>query len=598
MEGPVPRVATPTQEEIDWILGIISPWLEVGLTRDGRDRRLRRCAPAGGPGPRVARRPPGADLSRRHVVRDHGDGRITVTGGKLTTYRRMAQDVVDLITDVPCRTARIAVVGAAAARCAGSRRPDDPGPAGPPVRQRGRRRVGARASPGPGCASRSPTGVAVLGVELAFGVEAEGALDVADLLERRTRLVAGARRSRGGRPGAPGRRRRVLPLSRAAQGPRPAPGRPPMLVSPGGHADRKGFVMAGAAGASEQGAVDAGRRLAAVLALVTGALALVAVLAFTVGSVRPPRRWRWSGRGSPSPAGGTWWPTAGPSRIAGGVAGSGRARGPRGEPACSAGGSLLGPARGGRPGRRPRPTSPDAPPAGTWPRSSPPTSAPPRAPGPAPGPDHEPEVGRREGREVRPRRGVPGSRHRAGGPRRRATTSSRSPRTPWPAAPTCSGMAGGDGSQALVATVAMKHGLPHVVVPAGTRNHLALDLGLDRDDVVGALDAFGSGIPRTDRPGDGQRPGLRQQRVAGPLRRDRGLRGLPRREAAHRPRHPARPPGRQRRLPRPALRRRPRRGPRHRRRRPGVQQPVRAGLARRRRDPRADGHRRCSAWCP
>lgn len=59
------------------------------------------------------------------------------------------------------------------------------------------------------------------------------------------------------------------------------------------------------------------------------------------------------------------------------------------------------------------------------------------------------------------------------------------------------GMAGGDGSQALVATVAMKHGLPHVVVPAGTRNHLALDLGLDRDDVVGALDAFVSGVPRT-----------------------------------------------------------------------------------------------------
>ncbi|HUA42894.1 MAG TPA: diacylglycerol kinase family protein [Streptosporangiaceae bacterium] len=56
------------------------------------------------------------------------------------------------------------------------------------------------------------------------------------------------------------------------------------------------------------------------------------------------------------------------------------------------------------------------------------------------------------------------------------------------------GMAGGDGSQALVATVASKHGLPHVVVPAGTRNHLALDLGLDRDNVVGALDAFADGV--------------------------------------------------------------------------------------------------------
>jgi diacylglycerol kinase family enzyme len=55
------------------------------------------------------------------------------------------------------------------------------------------------------------------------------------------------------------------------------------------------------------------------------------------------------------------------------------------------------------------------------------------------------------------------------------------------------GMAGGDGSQALVAQIAMEHGLSYVCVPAGTRNHFALDLGLDRDDVVGALDAFTSG---------------------------------------------------------------------------------------------------------
>ena len=58
------------------------------------------------------------------------------------------------------------------------------------------------------------------------------------------------------------------------------------------------------------------------------------------------------------------------------------------------------------------------------------------------------------------------------------------------------GMAGGDGSQALVASVASRHDVPHVVVPAGTRNHLALDLGLDRDDVVGALDAFSEGVER------------------------------------------------------------------------------------------------------
>ena len=54
------------------------------------------------------------------------------------------------------------------------------------------------------------------------------------------------------------------------------------------------------------------------------------------------------------------------------------------------------------------------------------------------------------------------------------------------------GMAGGDGSQALVATVAMRHDIPHVCIPNGTRNHFALDLGLDRADVVGALDAAGA----------------------------------------------------------------------------------------------------------
>jgi diacylglycerol kinase family enzyme len=58
------------------------------------------------------------------------------------------------------------------------------------------------------------------------------------------------------------------------------------------------------------------------------------------------------------------------------------------------------------------------------------------------------------------------------------------------------GMAGGDGSQALVASVAMKHDVAHVCVPAGTRNHFALDLGLDRDDVLGALDAFTDGVER------------------------------------------------------------------------------------------------------
>ena len=57
-------------------------------------------------------------------------------------------------------------------------------------------------------------------------------------------------------------------------------------------------------------------------------------------------------------------------------------------------------------------------------------------------------------------------------------------------------MAGGDGSQAIVAAVAAERGVPYACIPAGTRNHFALDLGVDRDDVVGALDAFVDGGER------------------------------------------------------------------------------------------------------
>ena len=56
--------------------------------------------------------------------------------------------------------------------------------------------------------------------------------------------------------------------------------------------------------------------------------------------------------------------------------------------------------------------------------------------------------------------------------------------------------AGGDGTQALVASIAAEHDLPFACIPAGTRNHFALDLGVDRDDVVGALDAFVDGGER------------------------------------------------------------------------------------------------------
>lgn len=56
--------------------------------------------------------------------------------------------------------------------------------------------------------------------------------------------------------------------------------------------------------------------------------------------------------------------------------------------------------------------------------------------------------------------------------------------------------AGGDGTQAIVAGIAAEKNLPFACIPAGTRNHFALDLGVDRNDVIGALDAFVNGGER------------------------------------------------------------------------------------------------------
>lgn len=64
------------------------------------------------------------------------------------------------------------------------------------------------------------------------------------------------------------------------------------------------------------------------------------------------------------------------------------------------------------------------------------------------------------------------------------------------------GMAGGDGSMALVASVASAHGLPFVCIPAGTRNHFALDLGIARHDLIGSLAAFTEGLERRIDVGD------------------------------------------------------------------------------------------------
>ena len=132
-----------------------------------------------------------ADVSRKHAVLTRGDGLVTVVGGKLTTYRRMAEDAVDAALATsglpagPCVTTTLPLVGAATRDAL--RRIDAP--------ERLVRAYGTEASAvvalgatDPALAAPVAAGTEVTGAELVFGAVVEGAITEADLLERRTRL--------------------------------------------------------------------------------------------------------------------------------------------------------------------------------------------------------------------------------------------------------------------------------------------------------------------------------------------------------------------------------------------------------------------------
>ncbi|WP_151083952.1 glycerol-3-phosphate dehydrogenase/oxidase [Nocardioides cynanchi] len=193
VEGERPDVPEPTDDEIDFLLDTVSSGLGHRLTRSdvvGAFAGLRPLLQAEG---RTA------DLSRRHAVLTSTTGVVTVVGGKLTTYRRMAQDAVDAavsrpgLSAAPSRTATLPLAGAAPrlelARLVAA------GPSPRLVRRYGADAdlvlADARAVTGLAddelLAPVSPR-VPVTLAELVFGVTHEGALDVADLLDRRTRV--------------------------------------------------------------------------------------------------------------------------------------------------------------------------------------------------------------------------------------------------------------------------------------------------------------------------------------------------------------------------------------------------------------------------
>jgi glycerol-3-phosphate dehydrogenase len=193
VEGETPDVPVPSEAEVEFLVETTSAALASPLTTAdvvGTYAGLRPLLRADG---RTA------DLSRRHAVLTSRTGVITIVGGKLTTYRRMAQDAVDAaVTRArlgarPCSTARLPLAGAAPRAELARVTIESPSP-------RLVRRYGADA----GLVLDSAREVSGLGddellapiaesvpvtmAELLFAITHEGAHDVGDLLDRRTRV--------------------------------------------------------------------------------------------------------------------------------------------------------------------------------------------------------------------------------------------------------------------------------------------------------------------------------------------------------------------------------------------------------------------------
>lgn len=183
VDGPVPDVAHATDAEIDSLLATVNTVLAEPLDRSDVVATFAGLRPlldsTSGDDPATS------DLSRRHAILESSTGLLSVVGGKLTTYRRMAEDAVDeavrcaaLPTARPSPTRDLPLVGAWPRHRLGEI-------AAVP---RLVRRYGAEAPFVAGLPGGPAAACGVTAQELEWGVRVEGALSIADLLERRTRL--------------------------------------------------------------------------------------------------------------------------------------------------------------------------------------------------------------------------------------------------------------------------------------------------------------------------------------------------------------------------------------------------------------------------
>lgn len=193
--GPIPDVPEPTPGEVTFLLDTVNTALQTALTTadvTGAYAGLRPLIDSGSGST--------ADLSRDHAVLESDSGLFSVVGGKLTEYRYMAEDVLDRaiaargLTARPCRTRNLPLVGA----------PGNPGTALQTTAQLPDSLVARYGAESAGVISAArcerpmapvAEGIDVTRAEFEFAVTHEGALDVGDILDRRTRigLVAGDR---------------------------------------------------------------------------------------------------------------------------------------------------------------------------------------------------------------------------------------------------------------------------------------------------------------------------------------------------------------------------------------------------------------------
>jgi glycerol-3-phosphate dehydrogenase len=186
--GPIPDVPEPSSQEINFLLDTVNTALGTTVAATdviGAYAGLRPLIDTG-----EGRT---ADVSRDHAVFDSPSGVISVVGGKLTEYRYMAEDVLNRAISLrhlqaaECRTRNLPLIGA----------PANPGPAAGPAGgfpPSLTARYGAEASNVVATATcERPTdpvadGIDVTRAEFEYAVTHEGALDVGDLLDRRTRI--------------------------------------------------------------------------------------------------------------------------------------------------------------------------------------------------------------------------------------------------------------------------------------------------------------------------------------------------------------------------------------------------------------------------